>query len=110
MADYLLVDRLEKRFTSHGGAAFKDITFSVGQGEFIALIGPSGCGKSPLLHIMAGLSEPTRGTRRLRGAPIAGPRCEMMFVCQQYTKSIFPCKTVLDNVLLGVKDHSSASP
>ena len=52
----LVIDGLEKRFTSHGRAAFRDISFSVGQGEFIALIGPSGCGKSTLLHIMAGLS------------------------------------------------------
>jgi ABC-type nitrate/sulfonate/bicarbonate transport system ATPase subunit len=33
----------------------------------------------------------------------------MMFVFQQYTKSIFPWKTVLDNVRLGVKYHSGAS-
>jgi len=58
----LVIDGLEKRFTSHGRAAFRDISFSVGQGEFIALIGPSGCGKSTLLHIMAGLSKPTAGT------------------------------------------------
>ncbi len=70
MTDYLVVDRLEKRFTSHGRAAFKDISFSVRQGEFVALIGPSGCGKSTLLHIMAGLSEPTAGTVRLKGEPI----------------------------------------
>jgi NitT/TauT family transport system ATP-binding protein len=108
MADYLLVDRLEKRFTSHGRAAFKDITFSVGQGEFVALIGPSGCGKSTLLHIMAGLSEPSAGTVRLKGERIGGPRPEMMFVFQQYTKSIFPWKTVLENVLLGVKYQSNA--
>jgi ABC-type glutathione transport system ATPase component len=44
MTDTLLIDGLEKRFTSHGRAAFRDISFSVGQGEFIALIGPSGCG------------------------------------------------------------------
>src|SRR4029077_18618975 len=104
----LLIDGLEKRFTSHGRAAFRDISFSVGQGEFIALIGPSGCGKSTLLHIMAGVSEPTAGTVSLNGEPIARPHSEMMFVFQQYTKSIFPWKTVLDNVLLGVKYHSSA--
>ena len=105
----LVINGLEKRFTSHGRAAYRDISFSVGQGEFIALIGPSGCGKSTLLHIMAGLSEPTAGTVSLNGVPITGPRSEMMFVFQQYTKSIFPWKTVLDNVLLGVKYHSGAS-
>jgi NitT/TauT family transport system ATP-binding protein len=109
MADYLVVDRLEKRFTSHGRAAFRDITFSVEQGEFVALIGPSGCGKSTLLHIMAGLSQPTAGAIRLAGEDISEPRPEMMFVFQQYTKSIFPWKTVLENVRLGVKYQSSVS-
>src|SRR5438128_2451163 len=109
MTDYLRVDGLEKRFTSHGRAAFKDITFSVSQGEFVVLIGPSGCGKSTLLHIMAGLSQPTAGDVRLQGEAIGEPRPEMMFVFQQYTKSIFPWKTVLQNVLLGVKYHSGAS-
>jgi NitT/TauT family transport system ATP-binding protein len=109
MTDYLLVDGLEKRFTSHGRAAFKDITFSVRQGEFVALIGPSGCGKSTLLHIMAGLSEPTTGAVKLHGETVTEPRSEMMFVFQQYTKSIFPWKTVLDNVMLGVKYRSNGS-
>ena len=109
MTDYLRVERLEKRFTSHGRAAFKDISFSISEGEFVALIGPSGCGKSTLLHIMAGLSQPTAGSVRLSGEEIKGPRAEMMFVFQQYTKSIFPWKTVLDNVLLGVKYHSHVS-
>src|SRR5713101_6280552 len=96
MTDYLRVDGLEKRFTSHGRAAFKDITFSVRQGEFVALIGPSGCGKSTLLHIMAGLSEPSAGVVRLAGEPVHEPRPDMMFVFQRYTKSIFPWKTVLE--------------
>jgi len=108
MTDTLLIDGLEKRFASHGCAAFRDISFSVRQGEFIALIGPSGCGKSTLLHIVAGLSEPTTGTVSLNREPIAGPRSKMMVVFQQYTKSMFPWKTVLDNVRLGVKYHSSA--
>jgi NitT/TauT family transport system ATP-binding protein len=109
MTDYLLVDRLEKRFSSHGRAAFKDVGFSIAQGEFVALIGPSGCGKSTLLHIMAGLSQPSGGTVRLAGEPVEKPRPEMMYVFQQYSKSIFPWKTVLDNVLLGVKYRSKAS-
>jgi NitT/TauT family transport system ATP-binding protein len=108
MADFLAIDGLTKQFTSHGRAAFKDITFSVGRGEFVAAIGPSGCGKSTLLHIMAGLSHPTAGTVRLKGEPVRQPRPEMMFVFQQYTKSIFPWKTVLENVLLGLKYQSKA--
>jgi len=109
MPDYLRVDRLEKRFSSHGRAAFHDLTFGVDQGAFVALIGPSGCGKSTLLHIMAGLSAPSAGVVRLAGEPVHEPRADMMFVFQQYTKSIFPWKTVLENVLLGVKYQSSAS-
>jgi len=109
MPDYLRVDRLEKRFSSHGRSAFHDLTFAVDQGAFVSLIGPSGCGKSTLLHIMAGLSEPSAGTVRLEGEAVREPRADMMFVFQQYTKSIFPWKTVLENVLLGVKYRSTAS-
>jgi NitT/TauT family transport system ATP-binding protein len=105
-AEFLAVDGLTKRFTAHGRAAFTDITFSVRQGEFVALIGPSGCGKSTLLHIMAGLSSPTTGAVRLKGEVVNNPRADMMFVFQQYNKSIFPWKTVLENVLLGVKYHA----
>ncbi len=108
MAHYLQVERLEKRFTSHGRAAFTDVSFAVDEGEFVALIGPSGCGKSTLLHIMSGLSAPTSGDVVLGGQRIDRPRAEMMFVFQQYTKSIFPWKTVLENVLLGVKYQSRA--
>jgi NitT/TauT family transport system ATP-binding protein len=101
--DYLQINSLSKRFSAHGNYAFKDISFSARKGDFIALIGPSGCGKSTLLHISAGLSASTEGTVRLKGETVTNPRPDMMFVFQQYTKSIFPWKTVLDNVMLGVK-------
>ena len=55
MADYLALERLSKQFSAHGHAACKDISFAVGQREFVALIGPSGCGKSTLLRMIAGL-------------------------------------------------------
>jgi len=58
---------------------------------------------------MSGLSQPTAGRMILRGEPVLSPRSDMMFVFQQYTKSIFPWKTVLDNVLLGVKYQSRSS-
>jgi NitT/TauT family transport system ATP-binding protein len=103
MAGFVEAERLGKQFTSHGRYAFRDVTFAVGQGDFVALIGPSGCGKSTLLHIMAGLSRPSEGAIRLKGSAITAPRDEMMFVFQQYTKSIFPWKTVLENVRLAIK-------
>jgi NitT/TauT family transport system ATP-binding protein len=103
MPNYLEVRSLGKRFAAHGRYAFEDVSFSVAKGEFVALIGPSGCGKSTLLHIVAGLSGPTSGHISLNGEPIIGPRADLMFVFQQYTKSIFPWKTVMDNVRLAVK-------
>ena len=103
MVDYLVVERLSKRFNAHGNDACRDISFGVDEKEFVTLIGPSGCGKSTLLHIVAGLSAPSSGTVRLHGEVVDAPRPQMMFVFQQYTKSIFPWKTVLDNVCLGIK-------
>ena len=109
MAEYLAVDRLSKQFSAHGRAACKDVSFALDQKEFLALIGPSGCGKSTLLHIAAGLSKPTSGTVRLKGETVTAPRPEMMYVFQQYTKSIFPWKTVLENVCLGIKYRPNIS-
>ena len=108
MTTYLEVDGLGKRFTAHGTLAFQDVSFSMAKGDFVALIGPSGCGKSTMLHIAAGLSAPTAGAVRLKGELVTGPRSDMMFVFQQYSKSIFPWKSVLENVLLGVRYRSAA--
>jgi NitT/TauT family transport system ATP-binding protein len=107
-APYLAVEGLHKHFAAHGRAAIEDVSFAVGQGDLLSIIGPSGSGKSTLLHIMAGLSAPTGGRVLLKGEPVTGPRLDMVYVFQQYTKSIFPWKTVLENVLLGVKYRSRA--
>jgi NitT/TauT family transport system ATP-binding protein len=107
--DYLLIDRLSKQFSSHDQAACKDISFAVGEREFVALIGPSGCGKSTLLHIASGLSSPSSGSVLFKGQEVNAPHPDMMYIFQQYNKSIFPWKTVLDNACLGVKYRSKLS-
>ena len=58
---------------------------------------------------MSGLSAPSAGEVRLHGETVSAPRSEMMFVFQQYTKSIFPWKTVLDNVMLALKYRASST-
>ncbi len=78
--------------------ALEDLDLSIGRGEFFSLIGPSGCGKSSLLKIAAGLLPQSAGSISLGGSPITGPRREVGIVFQRPT--LFPWKTVLDNVLL----------
>jgi len=50
----------------------KDITFSVGAGEFVAVVGPSGSGKSTLLGLLAGLDLPSSGKVYLDGQDLSG--------------------------------------
>lgn len=103
MSIHVSVQALEKTFTKSGPPAFSNVSFGLERGTFAALVGPSGCGKSTLLHIAAGLSSPTSGQIFVLGEPILGPRADTMVVFQQYAKSIFPWKTVLENVCLGVQ-------
>ena len=91
---------VQKEHSTHGGRvlALQDISFTVAEGELVALVGPSGCGKSTLLKMLAGLLPATRGEMRLRGTRIAGPRRDIGVVFQ--APVLFPWRTVLDNALL----------
>ncbi len=82
--------------------AIGGITLDIAPGSFTAVVGPSGCGKSTLLQIMAGLVPATSGQVLLDGRPVADPPPEVIYVFQQYTKSIYPWKTVLANVTFGL--------
>ena len=106
MATQLRLENVSKSFGVGGAAetrAIDDITLDVEEGEFLAVIGPSGCGKSTLLQIAAGLIAPTSGVVRLDGAPISAPPPGMVYHFQQYAKSLFPWRTVLDNVAFAVE-------
>ncbi|MDR3221235.1 MAG: ABC transporter ATP-binding protein [Candidatus Accumulibacter sp.] len=77
----------------------EDITLDIAPGEFVALLGPSGCGKSTLLRLVAGLEPATRGAITQDGAPIERPDPSRIVVFQDPT--LFPWRTVWDNVALG---------
>ncbi len=76
--------------------ALKDVTFEIGNNEFLAVLGPSGCGKSTLLRLIAGLIAPTRGRVDIFGRPVTEPRDEIGIVFQRPT--LLPWFDVLDNV------------
>ncbi|RDW17326.1 ABC transporter ATP-binding protein [Oceanobacillus arenosus] len=76
-----------------------DISFSVKEGEFVALLGPSGSGKSTLFRIIGGISWPSQGTVNLNGDDITGKRGSISYTPQ--SSSLMPWRTILDNVLLG---------
>ena len=65
--------------------ALKDITFSVREGEFIALVGPSGCGKSTLLNIMGLLDAPTMGIVEINGIRTEGMKDKELSIFRNKT-------------------------
>ncbi len=76
--------------------AVDDISFSVAEGEFVALVGPSGCGKSTALNMIAGLLRPSAGTVSYAGKPVSGPNTRVGYMTQKDT--LLPWRTVEDNV------------
>ena len=81
--------------------AIESIDFQVGRGQFVSLLGPSGCGKSTILRMVAGLIPPTDGRIAFKGQPVNTPPAGIVYVFQQYTKSLFPWHTVMGNLQFG---------
>jgi ABC-type glutathione transport system ATPase component len=92
---------------SDSRVALADVTLAVNAGEFLSIVGPSGCGKSTLLQIAAGLLAPSGGQVLLDEEPVTGPPDHMVYLFQQYSRSLFPWRTALDNVAFAV-EHKPA--
>jgi spermidine/putrescine transport system ATP-binding protein len=84
--------------------AVDDLTLSIGENRFFALLGPSGCGKTTTLRMIGGFEEPTSGMIRLHGEDVTGRkpyRRPVNTVFQSY--ALFPHMTVADNVAFGLR-------
>lgn len=88
--------------------ALSDITFSVEEGEFLAIVGPSGCGKSTLLSLLAGLMEPEQGTIHMNRTPISRHRTNIGYMLQK--DHLFEWRTVYRNVILGLEIQKRQTP
>jgi NitT/TauT family transport system ATP-binding protein len=108
-ASYIGVRNLRKEYAGHGQrtVALGGASFDIERGAFVSIVGPSGCGKSTLLQIMAGLAQATAGQVDLQGRQIATPPPEVIYLFQQYTRSLFPWKTVEANVAYGVENRGT---
>lgn len=91
---------IEDLYKSYDGRMVLDnIDLSVSEGELCTVVGPSGCGKSTLLKMVLGQEVPDRGVLQIDGQQVSHPDIERGIVYQKY--SLFPNRTVLDNVLMG---------
>lgn len=102
--DYAVeLNACSKEFTTpHGGTyqAVQDIDLKVEPGRFVSIVGPTGSGKSTILHMAAGLLEPSAGTAASFGVPVRGVNRRASYMFQQ--DALLPWKTVIDNVSLGL--------
>ncbi len=99
------VNHVSKTFKGPKGEfiALDDVSFSIEDGEFVAIIGPSGCGKSTLLRMIAGLDFPTKGIILFQGEPILGPLPSISMVFQNF--ALLPWKTARENILVALESR-----
>jgi NitT/TauT family transport system ATP-binding protein len=76
------------------------IDLEIEAGEFVSIVGETGCGKSTLLRLILAEERPTEGRVLVQGRERSRPDRDCGYVPQKY--SLFPDKTVLDNVTFGL--------
>jgi NitT/TauT family transport system ATP-binding protein len=101
--DRITFDRVVVQFPTPAGflRVVDDVSFTIADGEFVALIGPSGCGKTTMLNLVAGFVAPTSGQVLLDGRSISGPGPERGVIFQEY--GVFPWLTVEQNIDFGLR-------
>lgn len=96
---------VSKQYTGkNADYAVKDISYTVGSGEFVSLLGPSGCGKSTTLNMIAGLESVTEGAIEIddvRVENLEPHKRDLAFVFQDY--ALYPHLSVYDNIAFGLR-------
>ncbi|ANP91041.1 ABC transporter ATP-binding protein [Rhizobium leguminosarum] len=98
-------DGIGKTFPD-GTVAVANVSFSVGDGEFVVLVGPSGCGKSTLLRMAAGLETLNSGRLLMDDADVTETEPQdrdIAMVFQNY--ALYPHMTVYDNMAFGLQQR-----
>lgn len=110
MVPAVKIENISKCYHTNDGeiCALEDISFEVGEGEFVGIVGPSGCGKSTLLSIIAGLLEPSKGDITIFGDPLKGVNPKIGYMLQR--DSLFEWRTIYKNVLLGLEIQNQLTP
>jgi NitT/TauT family transport system ATP-binding protein len=106
-AAHILIDRVSHTYRPTRGRpvlALDEVSLSVRDREFLALLGPSGCGKSTLLYLVCGFLPVEQGSVMVEDRPVAGPGPDRGIVFQHF--ALFPWKTVVQNVLYGLEKQS----
>ena len=105
----IVVESLKKSFVLNDAVlqVVGGVSFSVADGEFVAIVGPSGCGKSTVMNIIAGFDRPDEGTSRVDGKVLAGPSPKGIVISQH--GSVFPWLTVQQNLMFGLNDSRGAA-
>jgi len=104
VSELILVEGVSKRYVTSSGPvdALRDVSLSVGAGEFCTLLGPSGCGKSTLLGMLGGLVAADTGRVVIDGRPVEGPDPRRVATVFQ-DPGLFPWRTTLANVEFGLE-------
>jgi iron(III) transport system ATP-binding protein len=104
----LHLDHLTHQFPKTRVPAVDQVSFTLHQGDMLALLGPSGCGKTTLLRLIAGFERPQAGTITLAERVVAGAgqwlppeHRDVGMVFQDY--ALFPHLTVAENVAFGLR-------
>lgn len=88
--------------------AAEHMSFSVSEGEFVAVIGPSGCGKTTVLSLAAGLLKPSSGEVLVYGKPPARGAEYLGYMLQK--DELFPWRSVESNIVLPLEIKKMNTP
>ena len=109
--EILKIENITKKYANGDKElyALDDVSFTVNQGEFIAIVGPSGSGKSTLLHMIGGIDKPTNGKVYINGTDISSLKTDKMTIFRRRNIGIvyqfynlIPTLNAEDNIILPV--------